>query len=264
MRDRRCDKCSASVPDGAKFCPQCADPVTDAGLPIDEAATMTVTSELGTEGVRVICPKCSHQDIYAIHLGRGRQGVTCSKCSLSFQTHVAFVRSRRSSASKKENRRKFTIRLRNFDGSEDVVEFINAGTEDFELRAKDVVVFSYLNGQLKILQNLKIGRHLVISKPSCFVATCVYGPHSDEVQILRRWRDERLETHKVGVGLVGAYYALSRPLVGFLGNSHAARTAARILLAPLLWSLRQWWFPATTRGAVVGRIGEEASRRVKG
>jgi hypothetical protein len=43
-------------------------------------------------------------------------------------------------------------------------------------------------------------------KGGCFVATAVFGPHSQEVAVLRRWRDQHLSKFAAGRALIRGYY----------------------------------------------------------
>jgi hypothetical protein len=218
---------------------------------------MAAVSGLGTERVRIVCPKCERQEPYEIALGQGRQALTCIKCTAGFATHLAVVRSRRSSASKKENRRRFSVRVQNFNGTEDLVEFVNATTQEFELRSKDVVAFSYLNDHLRVVQNVTINKHMNISTPSCFIASCVYGIDGPEVLALRDWRDRQLLPSLIGARLVSGYYSLSEPLVRAAVRTAVTTSLVRILgraiLAPLLWHTKR------DRGRVLGGWAPEAS-----
>jgi hypothetical protein len=139
MPELVCDKCSGAITADSRFCPHCGDPVTDADRPASIVPA-------GCERVKLVCPKCESQAIYGVDLMSLRVDLTWPKCSTTFQTRLAVVRAKRSSGSKKENRRNFSVRVQNFAGWEDLIEFTNAGTDDFELRSRDISAFSYLNG----------------------------------------------------------------------------------------------------------------------
>jgi hypothetical protein len=63
---------------------------------------------------------------------------------------------------------------------------------------------------------------------ACFIATAVYGsPLSEEVDILRQFRDEFLITNSIGRVLVAVYYRLSPPLAGFISRHQTLRTLVR-------------------------------------
>jgi hypothetical protein len=250
-----CDKCSAVIAVGARFCPNCADPVTDADRP-------AATTDLARQRVRLVCPKCEAQELYEVDLGSARPSVVCPKCRAAFQSHLTVIRAKRSSGSKKENRRSYSIRVQNFDGREELVEFVNAGTSDFELRSKDIAAFSYLNGQLAVVQNMKVNQYMKVSKPSCFVASCVYGVDSREVRLLRTWRDHHLIVSPGGAHVVEWYYLTSAPLVRAVGDSPAAKYIGRIVLSPVIWSVRAWaWAHCRARPSVRGLTSACSRRR---
>jgi hypothetical protein len=53
-----------------------------------------------------------------------------------------------------------------FSGREDLIEFLQTGIADFELRSGDLAAFIYFNNKLQIIQNLTIGRYLSL-KSGC-------------------------------------------------------------------------------------------------
>lgn len=221
-----CDKCSAEILPNARFCPNCADPVTDADRP-------ALPNDPHRERVQLVCPKCEAQDIHEVDFAN-RSSVTCEKCRTRFETRLLIVRAKRSASSKRQNLRNFSVRVQSFDGKDDLIEFVNAGTDDFELRSRDIAAFSYLNDKITIVQNLKINRYMKVSKPSCFLATCVYGVDSPEVQVLRVWRDNRLLISALGTKLVDLYYKVSPCLVRMLEKSEGTQRVVRFFLAWLV------------------------------
>ena len=63
---------------------------------------------------------------------------------------------------------------------------------------------------------------------ACFIATAAYGtPLSEEVDILRRFRDEFLITKPMGRAFVAVYYKLSPPLAGFISKRRMLRRVVR-------------------------------------
>lgn len=227
-----CDKCSAEIPDGSRFCPACADPVTDADLP-------STRPNVSHERVNLVCPKCDNQERHEVPVAADRFSITCSKCGTTFDSRLVVVRAKRSTSSKKDNRRSYSVRVQKFGGQEELIEFVNAGTSDFELRSRDIAAFSYLNGHVAVVQNLKINQYLKVSKPSCFLATCVYGPASHEVALLREWRDSVLLPSPAGAAAVTAYYVVSPLLVPLLRMRTANELVRALLVLPLLL-VRRW------------------------
>jgi hypothetical protein len=67
----------------------------------------------------------------------------------------------------------------------------------------------------------------------CCVATAAYGtPMTEEIQILREFRDEYLLTNPVGKGLVDFYYKISPPMAEFITEHPSLKPVARIGLVP--------------------------------
>lgn len=207
----KCDKCGHAIPKTSKFCPQCGDPVTEADL-IDNQVERT-------EKIRLVCPKCKSQRRHDCDLSNQPSMMVCPKCEVEFKSHVTQIRSASSRGSKKDNRRSYTIRVKEFTGNENLIEFEDASYEKFELRSKDLVAFNYLNGTLKVVQNLTVNKYATISKPWCFIASCIYGAQSTEVSRLRIFRDTHLLDTNIGTSLVTLYYKISPFFVRKFGSN---------------------------------------------
>ncbi len=229
MSELVCDKCGSKIPTKAKFCPECGDPVTNADR------VRPVSSEV--EHVRLVCPKCEHQNLFQAQLISTEEFI-CPNCKTQFISRIVRIRSKKSRGSKKEGKRSFSIRVTDSGGTEDLIEFDNASYEDFELRAKDVAAFSYLNKHLRIVQNMTINQYMKISRSLCIVATLIYGTDSIEVQLLRQWRDDKLLTSRVFSRLVTLYYRISPWFVSQFGQLKALRTLARWFLTPIVLVLK--------------------------
>ena len=78
-------------------------------------------------------------------------------------------------------------------------------------------------GKLRYLED----RH----RGPCFIATAVYGTDScEELNILRDFRDERLETNPIGNLFVKSYYMISPPIADFIRSKPYFRRAVKDLL----------------------------------
>ncbi len=74
----------------------------------------------------------------------------------------------------------------------------------------------------------------------CFVATAAYGtPMADDIQVLRRFRDERLMQTRLGRAVVSAYYAVGPYLAAQIATSELEREWTRNLLQPVVWLARK-------------------------
>jgi hypothetical protein len=232
MPDLICDKCQTTLASTARFCSHCGDPVTDADRPADQAP-------IGTERIRLVCPKCETQTLYDLDLSAPTNLIACTKCSTSFHTRLLVVRAKRSNGSKRDGKRFFSIRVQTFAGAEELIEFINASTNDFELRARDIAAFSLLGDELRMVQNLTVNRYMKVSKPSCFIATCVYGPLAPEVVLLRSFRDRFLLPYRSGRLAVNLYYQISPRLTARYGHIRSFRYGTRLLLRPWILLMRR-------------------------
>ena len=79
---------------------------------------------------------------------------------------------------------------------------------------------------------------VVLGTPSpCFIATAAYGtPVHEDINILRKFRNEVLSTNTPGKAIVETYYSTSPPIANALSENRGLRTAVRLLLiTPLLY-----------------------------
>ena len=67
----------------------------------------------------------------------------------------------------------------------------------------------------------------------CFIATAAYGtPMAEEIQILRKFRDEYLLTNPLGQALVDFYYRVSPPIAEFITEHPSLKPVVRVGVAP--------------------------------
>lgn len=135
----------------------------------------------------LICPNpnCQIQSFFSFDGSQTHNNYSCPKCKSTFITRIAKVRtgtSRRGNArlgtsllSPIVDTRWFSIRVKNFNGSEDLVEFLNYSQQTFEFKSSDMVCFTYAQNELKVVQNFTINRWMTIvnlkRKKGCFGTT---------------------------------------------------------------------------------------------
>jgi len=71
----------------------------------------------------------------------------------------------------------------------------------------------------------------------CFIATAAYGtPTTEQIDVLREFRDVVLLKSKMGSQFVALYYRLSPPIADFIAGNEVLRTLVRELLVdPIVW-----------------------------
>jgi hypothetical protein len=100
----------------------------------------------------------------------------------------------------------------------------------------------------------------VLSQSSCFIATAAHGSNmSRDVELLRDFRDQRLQSSAVGRGLVQLYYRLSPPLAQALERHQEWKPFVRAALTPITalarWILQAgWWSTLAILGAIATAV----------
>ncbi|RJR16492.1 MAG: hypothetical protein C4581_09715 [Nitrospiraceae bacterium] len=73
----------------------------------------------------------------------------------------------------------------------------------------------------------------------CFIATAAYGSYlSEEVQVLRRFRDECLLTNRAGRTFVRYYYEFSPSAADYISGHTTLKSIIRCMLAPVVYSIK--------------------------
>jgi len=67
----------------------------------------------------------------------------------------------------------------------------------------------------------------------CFIATACYGIESEEVKILRQWRDDTLLKNQLGKQFVNVYYTISPPIVNFISDKPFLKRVVKLGLSPI-------------------------------
>jgi hypothetical protein len=77
------------------------------------------------------------------------------------------------------------------------------------------------------------------SSSSCFIATAAFGSTmAPDVVLLRQFRDNWLLTNAPGRAFVSFYYHVSPPMAAYIAGHEGLRTATRVVLTPLVFSIK--------------------------
>ena len=77
------------------------------------------------------------------------------------------------------------------------------------------------------------------SGTGCFIATAAYGTSfTEEIDVLRNWRDDFLDSFYFGRLFIKTYYSLSPPVADYISKSPRKRKMVRIMLEPIVKILR--------------------------
>jgi hypothetical protein len=91
----------------------------------------------------------------------------CGSCNGTVTARWTTIRAKRSRVvrlSKLEAYRVYAVRVVNADGSEELIEFsADAFGNDIEMRARDIVHFLFFNGQIGVIENVTLGRRMVLN-----------------------------------------------------------------------------------------------------
>jgi hypothetical protein len=104
----------------------------------------------------------------------------------------------------------------------------------------------------------------------CFIATAAFtSPASEEVRVLREFRDRCLAKSFIGRGFISFYYACSPPVARVISRHETLRTFVRVILFPVVTVSRislknPWAVPAVFFGLLPGLILVRMAMRRRG
>ena len=205
-----------------------------------------MTDPNNVKSLNLVCANCEKQSVQEITSGdlvtKHTHIIRCPHCKKEFLSKIVTIRSKKSRGNKKQRKRSFDVRVKYFDGREDLIQFVNNDYQDIEFKSKDLAVFSYDKKTLKIVQNMTLNSYTKIKK-GCYIATYVYGEQSYEVALLQQFRDDVLQPFRITSYLVKIYYHISPIMIEKFGNNSFFRMVTKALLKPIVWIVGQKYKP---------------------
>lgn len=107
---------------------------------------------------KIQCPYCREETSSLFDNIRSTYDISCSHCKQTHQTRIVKIRAKRSRGDRNSGTREFSVRVIEFSGKEDLIEFRNRRYQDFELRSGDLAAFSFEENDLRVVQNLTINK----------------------------------------------------------------------------------------------------------
>ena len=106
----------------------------------------------------------------------------------------------------------------------DQTNLLNTWMREFGIRESDIT---------------EVPSFLSTSSSGCFIATAAYGtPFSEEIDVLRNWRDNFLEASYPGRLFIRTYYTLSPPVADNISESDGKRKIVMTALGPIVKVLK--------------------------
>lgn len=102
------------------------------------------------------------------------------------------------------------------------------------------------------------------SSSGCFIATAAYGSYlHPQVQLLRHFRDEYLQTNAPGRAFVAFYYRFSPPLADFIARHTVLRSLTRLALTPVVVAVVHPLISALALLLLIGAVLASRLHRIK-
>ena len=86
----------------------------------------------------------------------------CPVCQERFDSYIVKIRAKQGRGDKRQGIRHFSVRVIEFTGKESLLEFDNNRYDNFDLRSKDVAIFSWFDGKLRIVQDTLVFKYVVL------------------------------------------------------------------------------------------------------
>lgn len=175
---------------------------------------------------RFPCPNCDNIlecRISSHNVRKVEHEIVCDKCKTQL-----VVREGRAIAKRGEK----SVEIDYLSGRRYDVD-ISGLSRDFEIAARDALLLVFKSGSLAIVWNLTTKKSQKTSK-GCYVASFLYGAESQEVTILRDFRDSTLSKSWIGIRLTDLYYVISPRLVQYFGSLRSFHLVARFFLKCLI------------------------------
>jgi len=91
-------------------------------------------------------------------------------------------------------------------------------------------------------KDIRSGRTRADKGSMCFIATAAYGTtFTEEINVLRIWRDNYLQNHLPGKIFIHTYYKISPPIANLISKKDYLKTITRSILNPFVNFLKKYY-----------------------
>lgn len=188
--------------------------------------------------VKLVCPRCQKPGDYACSPRHATHPLVCQACRMKFWAYFAEVRA--CEVQPLGRGRRYIFRLEELSGAQTRLQVDDWGRDALTVARRDLLAFLYApEHELRGVLNLNSSRVLWLTDSRCFVATVAFGEDTDELSVLRAFRDRVLRHRVSGRAFIDWYYRVGPSMASVLARQRALRWATRVVLRVVVSLIRR-------------------------